>query len=142
MSAFIFELEFPLKGDDFLNAGKASDEIRLLLKNLNISPGVVGRIAMISYIAEMNVIIHAYRGYIKASIYPDRTELMILDTGLAADDGAMTRRDNYSNTPYCVQKAGFGLERGLAMIARYADTYSINSKVGQGTELSVMVRHI
>jgi len=62
-------------------AGEASSKIKRVLQQIGVRSDVVRRIAISSYEAEMNVIIHAYRGVLRAAIFPDRTELTIDDEG-------------------------------------------------------------
>ncbi len=74
-------LEFTLEGANFNSAGEASSSIKQVLQRIGIRSDVVRRIAICSYEAEMNAIIHARRGVLRASIYPDRTEIVADDEG-------------------------------------------------------------
>ncbi len=55
-----FNLSFNVKGGDFSNAGKASSEIKKVLKKLNIDPKGIKRIVVAIYEAEVNIVAHAW----------------------------------------------------------------------------------
>ena len=55
----VFRQEFPVRGGDFAKAGAAACGIKELLKDLGIDSSTVRRAAIVSYEAEMNVIMYA-----------------------------------------------------------------------------------
>ena len=57
------KLAFDCVGGDFERAGEASSKIKKMLQRLGIPADIVRRIAIGTYEAEMNVIIHAGRGF-------------------------------------------------------------------------------
>ena len=56
------KLAFDCVGGDFERAGEASSKIKKMLQRLGIPADIVRRIAIGTYEAEMNVIIHAGGG--------------------------------------------------------------------------------
>ena len=54
------QFEYDIQGGDFSSAGKASSDIKKVLKQLNIDPQIIRRIAIALYEAEVNVVAHAY----------------------------------------------------------------------------------
>ena len=74
-------LEFSLREAEFETAGVASSKIKQVLEQLGISDDGNRRIVKSAYEAAMNVVIHAYRGVMKAAIFSDHTELLVLDEG-------------------------------------------------------------
>lgn len=134
-------LDYTLKGGDFEAAGEASSKIKRILQQIGVRSDVVRRIAISSYEAEMNVIIHAYRGVLRASIFPDRTELAIEDEGPGIADINLAMQEGYSTAPDHIREMGFGAGMGLPNMVRCSDDFSINSVAGQGTKITIVIRH-
>ena len=133
--------EYPLKGGDFEIAGEASSKIKRVLQQIGVRSDVIRRIAISSYEAEMNVIIHAYNGVLRASIFPDRTELVIEDDGPGIADIDLAMQEGYSTAPDHIREMGFGAGMGLPNIARCSDEFAISSVVGEGTRIRLVIRH-
>lgn len=134
-------LEFRLEGADFDTAGEASSKIKRTLQQLGVRPEIIRRIAISAYEAEMNVIIHAYRGVIRAGIYSDRTELVVDDEGPGIPDVDLAMREGYSTAPDHIREMGFGAGMGLPNMARCTDKFDIKSVIGTGTKLTMIIYH-
>ena len=134
-------LEFTLQGADFETAGEASSKIKRVLQQIGIGSEVARRIAISCYEAEMNVIIHAFRGAIRASIFSDRTELVIEDEGPGIPNIDLAMQEGYSTAPDHIRTMGFGAGMGLPNIARCADEFDIQSVVDSGTKICITIRH-
>ncbi len=134
-------LDYVLKGGDFDTAGEASSKIKRILQQIGVRSDVIRRIAISSYEAEMNVIIHAYSGVLRASIYPDRTELSVADEGPGIADIDLAMQEGYSTAPDHIREMGFGAGMGLPNMARCSDEFSINSVAGEGMKINILIRH-
>lgn len=134
-------LHFNLVGADFDSAGEASSKIKLVLQQIGIRSEIIRRIAISAYEAEINVIIHAYRGKMQAEIYSDRTEIRLEDQGPGIPDIALAMREGYSTAPEHIRKMGFGAGMGLPNMVRCTDEFDIQSVTGVGTIITMMVRH-
>ena len=75
------KLSFDVAGGDFERAGEASSKIKKMLQRLGIPADIVRRIAIGTYEAEMNVIIHAGGGNVAAEVFPDNTVIEVSDHG-------------------------------------------------------------
>lgn len=135
------DLLYPIISNDFFVGGQASSKIKIILQQLNLQPHVIKRIAICSYEAEMNVVMHAYHGHIKASIYADRTELIVSDVGpgIAAMDLVM--QSDSSTAPDYIRTLGSRSGMGLSTIDKYANKFSVHSVVGHGTKVYIVVNH-
>jgi len=60
----IFYKDYEVVRDDFANAGTASSDIKRTLSTLGFQSAVLRRIAIASYEAEINLLIHAWGGNI------------------------------------------------------------------------------
>ncbi len=134
-------LEFILEGADFNSAGEASSRIKRTLQQLGVRPDIIRRIAISAYEAEMNVIIHAYHGVIRAGIYSDRTELIVDDEGPGILDVALAMREGFSTAPDHIREMGFGAGMGLPNMVRCTDKFDIETVTGIGTKLTMIIYH-
>lgn len=134
-------LEFHLNGSDFERAGEASSKIKQILQQIGIPAAVVRRIAISAYEAEMNVIIHAFRGLMKASIFPEKTEICLEDEGPGIEDIDLAMQEGYSTAPDHIRAMGFGAGMGLPNISRCVDQFEITSEVGIGTKIHMVIEH-
>ena len=80
------EVQYEIRGGDFSAAGQASSEIKKLLKQFNIDPQIVRRIAIALFEAEVNVVAHAYKGIMKADIDTDSIRVTVEDEGPGIED--------------------------------------------------------
>lgn len=134
-------LDFELKGNDFESAGEASSKIKLFLQHIGVPSDVIRRIAISSYEAEMNVIIHAYSGSMTALISPKKTEILLEDQGPGIEDIELAMQEGYSTAPDHIRAMGFGAGMGLPNIARCVNEFDIHSKVGKGTQIRMVILH-
>jgi serine/threonine-protein kinase RsbT len=134
-----FESVYNVLGRDFSNAGKVSTSIKDTLKRLGINPGVVRRVAIISYEAEMNMVMYATHGKVGLSVSPDAVTLSIEDEGPGIPDVNLAMQEGYSTATAEMREMGFGAGMGLPNIQKNADEFNISSEVGRGTRLFVRV---
>ncbi|MEG6584020.1 ATP-binding protein [Dendrosporobacter sp. 1207_IL3150] len=134
-------VEFNLVGSEFDSAGEASSKIKRILQQIGIRSDIIRRIAISSYEAEMNVIIHAYRGIMRADIYSDRTEIILKDEGPGIADISLAMQEGYSTAPDFVREMGFGAGMGLPNMVRCTDKFDIQSEVGVGTTVTMVINH-
>ena len=134
-----FESVYQVLGRDFSNAGKVSTSIKDTLKRLGISPAVVRRVAIVSYEAEMNLVMYAARGKVTLSVSREDVILNIDDEGPGIPDIGLAMQEGYSTATAEMREMGFGAGMGLPNIKRNADEFHISSEVGRGTRLYVRV---
>ena len=89
------KFEYHVEGGDFLNAGNASGNIKKVLKKLNVDPGVLKRVVVALYEAEVNIVAHAYRGNITADISPQKIEIVLDDEGPGIPDIGLAMQQGY-----------------------------------------------
>jgi anti-sigma regulatory factor (Ser/Thr protein kinase) len=78
---------------------------------------------------------------IKAMFYADRTELLVRDEGPGIADIELAMQPGYSTASALAREMGFGAGTGLSNIKRYPDECTINSVVGTGTTIHLVIRH-
>ncbi len=134
-------LEFELKASSFDVAGEASSKTKRVLQQIGVRADIIRRIAISAYEGEMNVIIHSYGGTMRATIFPDRTEITFEDKGPGIADVNLAMEEGYSTAPDYVREMGFGAGMGLPNMARCADEFHIQSEIGMGTKIMMAIRH-
>jgi len=134
-----FTRTYVVHGSDFVNAGRASTDIKDTLKNIGLAPAVVRRIAIASYEAEMNVVMYATRGTITLDVMPACVVIRVEDEGPGIEDVARAMQEGYSTATAEMREKGFGAGMGLPNIKRNSSAFEITSEVGRGTRLFIRV---
>ena len=124
---------------DFERAGEASSGIKRLLQRIGIPAEVIRRIAIGTYEAEMNVIIHAGGGIVTAEISPDSTVIIVSDKGPGIADIELAKQEGWSTAPDYVRQMGFGAGMGLPNMKKYTDSMQIDTVLGVGTTITLRV---
>ena len=134
----ILKEEFPVAAMDFVTAVEASAQIKRMLKKLGVDPGVIRRLAIACYEAEINLVIHSDGGKLMLELNPDNVTLISEDVGPGIPDIDLAMSEGYSTASDDVRMMGFGAGMGLANMARNADHFNIESKVGEGTKIEMV----
>ena len=139
VSSSFAEMEFNVPRYDFELAGRASTEIKKALKQRNIDPKIIRRIAIASYELEINLVVHSLGGTIHYSIQPDKVSIIAADTGPGIADVNQALQEGWSTADEYIRSLGFGAGMGLANTKRVSDEFTINSTVGVGTTVRSVV---
>ena len=126
-------------GRDFNAAGAASSSLKTTLNRLGITPSVIRRVAVATYEAEMNIVVFTDGGEIVAEVRPDRIRVEALDKGPGIPDIELAMQPGYSTAPEWVREMGFGAGMGLPNIKACADVMRLESTVGVGTHLEIII---
>lgn len=130
---------FQLMGGDFTNAGAASSELKSTLLRLGMSQDIVRRVAIAAFEAEMNVIIHAVAGTMHYVVSSEEVRITLIDMGHGIEDIELAMQEGYSTAPDWVREMGWGAGMGLPNIKKNADRFKIDSVVGEGTTLEIVI---
>ena len=126
---------FPVAAGDFSSAGDASASIKGMLKKLGVNPGVIRRISIAAYEAELNLIIHSQGGELSMAVEPQMIRLKSEDVGPGIADVSKALQEGFSTAPESVRELGFGAGMGLPNMKRCANRFSISSQLGEGTHI-------
>ncbi len=129
-------LEFDIVSGDFSMAGRASSQIKKVLKQLQVEPKVIKRIVVAIYEAEVNVVAHSLGGKLTALFDEKGIEIELKDNGPGIADIDLAMQTGYSTASKQVRNMGFGAGMGLPNIKKNTDELAIKSKVGVGTTLT------
>ncbi len=130
------ELTFNIAGGDFSNAGKASSQIKKVLKQLNIDAKSIKRIVVAVYEAEVNVAAHAWEGEVKAIVDENEILIVVSDRGPGIENIKQAMQPGFSTASKEVREMGFGAGMGLSNIEKNTDELHIESQVGEGTTVT------
>ena len=133
------KLEYTVSGEDFTRAGEASSDLKNMLKQLGVSPDVVRKVSIAMYEGEINMVIHANGGIITVYISPTEVTMILKDSGPGIPDIDKAMQAGWSTAPDEVRSLGFGAGMGLPNMKKYSDEMTIDSVVGQGTTLKMIV---
>jgi len=113
-----------------------------MLQKIGIPADIVRRIAIGTYEAEMNVLIHAGGGKVAAEIFQDHTVINITDHGPGIPDIKLAMQEGWSTAPDYIRQMGFGAGMGLPNMMKCSDKFDIQSKIGEGTSITMEFKHI
>jgi CBS domain-containing protein/anti-sigma regulatory factor (Ser/Thr protein kinase) len=133
------ELDFRTTRYDFEGAGRASTEIKKALKQLDLDPKVIRRIAVASYELEINQVVHSYGGSIHCSIQRDKVTITAADSGPGIADVELALQEGWSTANEWIRSLGFGAGMGLANTKRVSDEFSIESAEGSPTTVRSVI---
>ncbi len=129
--------EFTITGNDFANAGMVSTEVKSLLKKIGLDPKLVRRVAISTYEAEMNVVMHARRAQVQLSVTPNAITVVIDDEGKGIPDVPAAMQEGFTTATEEMRAMGFGSGMGLANIKRNSDELDVTSEVDKGTSVNM-----
>lgn len=135
----LLELEFEIEPGNFILAGEASSKIKETLKKLGVKPEILKKVAIVSYEAEMNIVIHSIGGILKAIISKDKIEIIAQDSGPGIENIELAMKEGYSTAPEEIRNLGFGAGMGLPNMKKYSDYFEIDSQKGKGTKVYMII---
>lgn len=129
---------FNIRSHDFIHAGEASITVQQLLKQMNIDPVLIRRIAICGYEGEMNVVMHGGDGLYCVEINADKIILDISDTGPGIADISKAMQKGFSTASDAHREMGFGAGMGLPNMDKNADEMHIESEQGSGARVEML----
>lgn len=138
MTELFKKYEYQVLANDFDIAGTTSSEIKKNLKKLGLNPIIVRKAAIVSYEAEINIIIHSNGGSMFLEIYDDRIVLKAYDNGPGIKDIELAMSVGFSMATNAARELGFGAGMGLPNMKKYSDVFSITSS-DKGTKIDIEI---
>ena len=123
----------------FTSAGEASVEVKKKLRQLGFAPEVIRRVSIAMYEGEINMVIHAGGGEAVITVDPDRIVIVLEDHGPGIADIELAMQEGFSTAPDNIRSLGFGAGMGLPNMKRYTDEMKIESELGVGTKITMVV---
>lgn len=140
MAEELLRRTYKIHGRDFDKAGETATGIKQLLKDLGIDSGLIRRTVVLTFEAEMNVVMYASEGTVTFVLTDEYIKLEIADKGPGIEDIEMALTEGFSTATNEMREMGFGFGMGLPNMRKNSDDFSIESQVGVGTIVSAMIR--
>lgn len=134
---YILREKYPIEAKNFVSAGEASSNIKSLLKRLGVNPTKLRNIAIASYEAEINLVIHSLGGQMELLVSPDEVVVKVDDIGPGIENIELAMTEGYSTAPESIRVMGFGAGLGLSNMRNNADDFKIESKIDEGTHIQM-----
>ncbi len=135
----VLQMSFHVEGRDFKASGEASGRIKRTLEQVGFDWSLTRRAAVVLYEAEMNIVIHAWRGTLAVTISPEKVIIVADDEGPGIPDVALAMKEGFSTAPDEIREMGFGAGMGLPNILKHSDHMEITTEVGKGTRLEAVL---
>ena len=133
------KFKFDVQGGNFTSAGQASVLVKKNLRQLGISPETIRRVSIAMYEGEINMVIHAGGGVAEVVVYEDRVEIILDDKGPGIPNVELAMKEGFSTAPDNIRSLGFGAGMGLPNMKRYTDNMNIETELGKGTKITMVV---
>jgi CBS domain-containing protein/anti-sigma regulatory factor (Ser/Thr protein kinase) len=130
-------IEFKTEPFNFETAGKASTEIKKILRSMAVDKALARRIGIASYELEINQVIHSKGGMMRYYISPENIVIEAIDRGPGIPDVDAALTEGFSTASEQVRTFGFGAGMGLPNTKRVSDHFHISSKPGKNTKVRV-----
>lgn len=122
---------------DMESAGIVSSKIKKQLLGLGFDRQLVRRVAIASYEAEINVVIHSFGGYCVYEISDDKIVIKFVDTGPGIPDVKKAMTAGWSTASKKDNEAGFGAGMGFPNMLNSADIVDVDTSE-KGTTVSLI----
>jgi len=133
------QFEYAIETGNFTKAGDASSSFKKILKQLNVDPQLIKRIVVSMYEGEVNIVAHANGGKAICDVDIKRVHIKLIDKGPGIPDIEKAMQAGFSTASAKVREMGFGAGMGLQNIKNNADNLIINSEVGVGTTVEIII---
>ena len=133
-------LTYEVEGGDLTQAGEASAQVKQTLRKLGFDPDTIRRVSVCMYEGEINMVIHADGGQAEVEIDPGQIRICMTDTGPGIPDVQQAMQEGFSTAGQTARELGFGAGMGLPNIKRYSDEMHIDTQLGKGTTVTVLIK--
>jgi len=131
---------FEVRGRDFENAGETSAEVTSVLKDIGVDPDIILRVGVVTFEAEMNVVMYAEQATLSFVLRDDEITIEVTDQGPGIPDLELAMQPGYSTATDEMRERGFGYGLGLPNIKKNSDAFVLESEVGKGTRVCSSIR--
>lgn len=120
-------------------AGIGAAQLKKFLLKKGIDEAIVRKVAVATYEAEVNVVIHSgSEGEIYCFISDDKITVRVEDWGRGIENIELAMKEGYSTAPDHVRELGFGAGMGLPNMKRFSDKMVILSEKGKGVVVEMV----
>lgn len=132
---FYFEIDY----SDINMAGVGAAKLREFLLSKGFDEELVRKVAIATYEAETNVVIHSgSNGKIYCFLKDNFIKIRVEDYGRGIENLELAMQEGYSTAPDYIRERGFGAGMGLVNMKRCSDKMVIVSEVGKGVIVEML----
>ena len=131
--------KYVINAMDMESAGIVSSKIKKQLIQLGFDRQLIRRVAIASYEAEINVVIHSYGGYCVYDIGDDKIVIKFVDIGPGIPDVKKAMTAGWSTASKKDNEAGFGAGMGFPNMLNSADIVDVDTSE-KGTTVSLIFK--
>ena len=131
------KFHFSIDGNDFTSAGKASVQVKKLLRQMDFDADTIRRVSVAMYEGEINMVIHADGGSADVNVWNDKIQIILADKGPGIPNVEMAMTEGFSTAKDNIRALGFGAGMGLPNMKRYSDDLKIDTVIGEGTTVTM-----
>ena len=110
------------------------------LRKLGFDPDTIRRVSVCMYEGEINMVIHADGGTATVDIGLSDITITLADQGPGIPDIDQAMQAGYTTAGEVARDLGFGAGMGLPNMKKYSDEMDIQSTVGVGTTVTMVVK--
>jgi len=140
MEPIIFK--YDVDGDDFTSAGEASTDMKQKLRKMGIDSNIIRRCAICMYEGEINMVIHANGGIIEVHVSDKNITMILKDSGPGIENVDKAMSEGFSTATNDIRELGFGAGMGLPNIKKNSDDIAVETVLGVGTTLTIVVNMV
>lgn len=129
--------EYQIAAMDLTTAGEASSHIKRILRQIGIDAGLIRRVAIATYEAEINIAIHSLGGTLTLLISPEWVKIIAEDVGPGIENIDLAMQKGFSTATSEIRELGFGAGMGLPNMEKCSDTFQIDSELGKFTRVEM-----
>ncbi len=133
-------LTFEVAAGDMSRAGEASSAVKQTLRKMGFDSDTIRRVSVCMYEGEINMVIHANGGTATVDVGLDDVTIVLRDVGPGIPDVERAMQEGYSTAGDQARNLGFGAGMGLPNMKKYSDEMTVDSTVGVGTTVTMVVR--
>ena len=133
-------LSFEIIEGDMGRAGEASSAVKQTLRKMGFDSDTIRRVSVCMYEGEINMVIHANGGTAEADIGLDEIKITLRDVGPGIPDIEKAMQEGFSTAGENARGLGFGAGMGLPNMKKYSDEMTVESTVGVGTTVTMVVK--
>ncbi len=132
-------LSFDVIEGDMARAGEASSQVKQTLRKMGLDSDTIRRVSVCMYEGEINMVIHANGGTAQVDVGLDDVTITLRDSGPGIPDVEKAMQEGYSTAGDRARNLGFGAGMGLPNMKKYSDRMTVESTVGVGTTVTMVV---
>ncbi len=133
-------LSYEVIAGDMGRAGEASSAVKQTLRKMGFDSNTIRRVSVCMYEGEINMVIHANGGVAEVEIGLDDVTIRLKDTGPGIPDVEKAMQEGFSTAGEHARNLGFGAGMGLPNMKKYSDEMTVESTIGVGTTVTMVVR--